>query len=207
MKWRLFPRQHPNARIDHGNFTVLDTETTGFDHHKDRILSIGLVRMRQGKILLKESVEIFINQGIALDKSAFIHGITQEQLASGLQEKDALKQFLQFIGDDILVAHYATFDQRMIHAALERQGLAEPSNLWLDTMDIEQAIHPETQGKAESLKLDTLLRKKGINAVKRHSALGDAYSTALLLQKQLSECAANNLFECAQIHRRRTNLL
>ncbi len=41
----------------------------------------------------------------------------------GLQEKDALKQFLQFIGDDILVAHYATFDQGMIHAVLERQVL------------------------------------------------------------------------------------
>lgn len=207
MKWRLFPRQHPNARIDHGNFTVLDTETTGFDYHNDRILSIGLVRMRQGKILLKESVEIFINQGIALDKSACIHGITQKQLASGLQEKDALKQFLQFIGDDILVAHYAFFDRNMLEEALRRQGLKIPTNSWLDTMDIESTLHPVKYGSADALRLDTLFQEYYIEAVGRHTALGDAYSTSRLLQKQFAKLGKSGINTLNAIRPSRSGLL
>lgn len=207
MSWLSRLKKNANFRFDHGDFTVLDCETTGFDFKKDRILSIGLVKMRGGNIQIKSSIEIFIKQQKDLEESALIHGITKEQLANGLNEKEALEKYLKFIEDDIVVAHYAFFDRNMLEEALRRQGLENPANHWLDTMDIEVANYPDHQGNAEKLKLDTLLEKKKITAVRRHTALGDAYSTALLLQKQLKECAENGIFESNQLHGRRNTLL
>lgn len=207
MNWLTGLKKNVNFRFDHGDFTVLDCETTGFDFKKDRILSIGLVKMRGGNIQLKSAVEIFIKQQNDLQESAFIHGITREQLAGGLNENEALEQYLKFIGDDILVAHYALFDRNMLQEALRRQGMEKPANPWLDTMDLEIANYPDHEGHAGKLKLDALLEKKNISAVRRHTSLGDAYSTALLLQKQLKECAQNGVFESNQLHGRRNNLL
>jgi DNA polymerase-3 subunit epsilon len=207
MNWLAGLKKNANFRFDHGNFTVLDCETTGFDFKKDRILSIGLVKMRGGNIQLKSSVEIFIKQQNGLQESAFIHGITKELLASGLLEQEALEHYLKFIGDDILVAHYALFDRNMLEEALRRQGFEKPANSWLDTMDLEVANYPDHEGNAAKLKLDALLEKKNISAIRRHTALGDAYSTALLLQKQLKECAENGVFESNQLHGRRNTLL
>ncbi len=207
MNWLSGLKKNANFRFDHGDFTVLDCETTGFDFKKDRILSIGLVKMRGGHIQLKSSIEIFIKQENGLQESAFIHGITREQLASGLQEKEALEYYLNFIGNDILVAHYSLFDRNMLEEALRRQGMEKPANSWLDTMDLEVANYPDHEGNAAKLKLDALLEKKNISAIRRHTALGDAYSTALLLQKQLKECAENGMFESNQLHGRRNTLL
>jgi DNA polymerase-3 subunit epsilon len=207
MSWFAGLKKNANFRFDHGDFTVLDCETTGFDFKKDRILSIGLVKMRGGNIQIKSSIEIFIKQQKGLEESAFIHGITKEQLANGLYEKEALEKYLKFIEDDIIVAHYALFDRNMLEEGLHRQGLEKPTNPWLDTMDLEIANYPDHAGNAEKLKLDTLLAKKRITAVRRHTSLGDAYSTALLLQKQLKDCAENGIYESNQLHGRRNTLL
>ena len=207
MNWLVGRNKNANFRFDHGDFTVLDCETTGFDFKKDRILSIGLMKMRDGHIRLKSSIEIFIKQENGLQESAFIHGITREQLANGLQEKEALEKYLNFIGNDILVAHYALFDRNMLEEALRRQGFEKPANPWLDTMDLEVANYPDHEDNAAKLKLDALLEKKNISAIRRHTALGDAYSTALLLQKQLKECKENGVFESNQLHGRRHTLL
>lgn len=207
MSWLRALKKPANFRFDQQDFTVLDTETTGFNTQKDRILSVGLLRIRGGKIVLKDSVELLVRQERALKESAAIHGITKEQIKSGLNEKLAMERVWEFVGSDILVAHFASFDREMLEEAFKRQGLPRLENHWLDTMDIEVALYPECDGHAKKLTLDALLQKKSIVAVKRHTALGDAYSTALLLQQQLRECKVRGIYESNQLHGRRNTLL
>ncbi len=197
-----------NFELAHQTYLVLDTETTGFDPHHDRILSIGLLRMQEGRILLHGSTEILIDHPGELGNSPTIHGLTLDQLENGVSERAALKAFLATITpQDILVAHYATFDRDMIFQALERHHLPLPKNTWLDTMDVQTALEPQREGNAELLKLDTLLLHYDIEATRRHSALGDAYATARVLQQQLSQCAQAGIQHSGQLRKPRTGLL
>lgn len=190
------------------SYWVLDTETTGFDLHQDRILSIGMVQIKRGRILMSTSSEVIIAGNAVLKNSPTIHGLTLEELNQGVSENEALKQWLEKIHpSDILVAHYATFDRGILYQAFERHGLTFPENIWLDTMDIQIALEPERAENAPLLTLDTLLLYYGIEGTKRHTALGDAYATARVLQHQLAQCHQRGWTNNSSIRPRRTGLL
>lgn len=196
-----------NFELATQTYLVVDTETTGFDTFNDRILSIGLLRMHEGRILLHGSAEILVDNNIELGNSPAIHGLTLDQLEGGVPEKSALEAFLTTLTPhDVLVAHYARFDREMLFHALERHGLPLPQNPWLDTMDVQTALEPQREGNAELLKLDTLLLYYNIEATRRHTALGDAYATARVLQQQLAGCAKAGITHSQQLRPRRTGL-
>ena len=109
--------------------------------------------------------------------------------------------------DAVWVAHYASFDRDMLEALRRRAGGPARAVRWLDTMDLETALHPGKARNAEALKLDRLLAGCGIEAVQRHSALGDAFSTALLLQRQLAALRARGVHLSDALHRPRRGLL
>lgn len=194
-------------KLHEADYTVLDTETTGFAVGKDHILSIGLVRMSQGRILLKDSLEIIINGAENLGSSPAIHGITQEQLENGVNEKTAIDLFEQAVKGTTLVAHYARFDREMLAALFAKNNRTLPANAWLDTMDIQVALEPQREGRAELLKLDELLHHYKIDALRRHTALGDAYSTARVLQHQLAELKNANILWSNQLAKKGIGLL
>ncbi len=187
-------------------YWVLDTETTGFDVRKDRILSVGGVRVEGGTVLARTAREWFVRGEEGLGESPTIHGITREQLEAGVSEA-AVWSALEAEADAVWVAHYAAFDRDMLEALRRRAGGPERAVRWLDTMDLETALHPSKARNAEALKLDTLLAGYGIEAVQRHSALGDAYSTALLLQRQLAALRARGVRLSDALHRPRRGLL
>ena len=60
--WQKYSAKFDNNRKDQliaeTTFVVLDTETTGFDQDKDRILSIGCVKVSNNKLLVSDSFEI-----------------------------------------------------------------------------------------------------------------------------------------------------
>lgn len=176
----------PNFNLHTQDYVVLDTETTGFHQKNDRIISIGLVRMRGAVILMKEAVEWYVKSDFDLGKSPEIHGITQENLVHAVGEAESVTQFQNFVSDAVLVAHYARFDRNMLAEMAKRAGLPPAQNRWLDTMDVQVAVEPTMSEQAELLKLDSLLQRYDIEALARHTALGDAYSTALLFQRQLA---------------------
>lgn len=189
------------------DYTVLDTETTGFTVGKDRILSIGLVRMRAGRILLKDSMEILINSSGNLGSSPAIHGLTQDQLKTGVESETAQELFEQFVQNSVLVAHYAKFDRNMLTEFFASRDQPFTKYTWLDTMDLEVVLHPNKRGISKLLKLDHLLHQYGIEATSRHTALGDAFSTALLLQRQLSELKQAGVYFSTSLPKQRTGLL
>ena len=119
--------------IDSTRFVVLDTETTGFDYEKDRILSIGALVLQNNQMNISDSFEVFIQQEHYDQATAKIHGILRDSVLDRPNEKEALEQFLTFLGDAIIVAHHSLFDLSMITKALERNCLSPLKNKTLDT--------------------------------------------------------------------------
>ncbi|MFV8393668.1 PolC-type DNA polymerase III [Flavobacterium sp. LB2P6] len=175
--------------IDAVRFVVLDTETTGFDYTTDRILCIGAVVLQNNTIPINGSFEVYIQQEHYDQATAKIHGILKEFVIDRPTELEALQQFLDFLGDSIIIAHHTLFDITMINKALERNGLPELKNKTLDTAVLykKTLLVSNLLERKESYSLDELADKFDISKKDRHTAMGDAYITAIAFLKILNK--------------------
>lgn len=178
-----------SGTIDSTRFVVLDTETTGFDYDTDRILCIGAIVLQNGVIPIQESVEIYIYQEHYDSSSAKIHGILKGQVSNTKTELESLQAFLDFLGDSIIIAHHALFDITMINRALERNGLPSLKNKTLDTGVLykKTLIKSNLLNHKDHYTLDELADKFDIPLKDRHTAMGDAYITAIAFLKILKK--------------------
>jgi DNA polymerase-3 subunit epsilon len=171
--------------VESARFVVLDTETTGFDYDNDRILCIGAVVLQNNAIAIPDSFEIYIHQDHYDKSSAQIHGILKDWVMDKPSELEALQQFLAFLGDSIIIAHHTIFDITMINQALERNGLPPLTNKTLDTAFLYKRtlIMSNLLERKEKYALDDLADKFDISKKDRHTAMGDAYITAIAFLK------------------------
>jgi DNA polymerase-3 subunit epsilon len=187
-----------NSTIEETRFVVLDTETTGFDYENDRILCIGALVLQNGVISIQNSFEVYIEQEHYDKSTAQIHGILKAFVIKRPSELEALQQFLDFLGDSIIIAHHAVFDVTMINKALERNGLPQLVNHRLDTAILykKTLIKSHLFERKDHYSLDDLADKFDISKKDRHTALGDAYITAiafLKIVKKIKEKRETNL--------------
>lgn len=175
--------------INTTRFVVLDTETTGFDYEKDRILCIGAIVLQNNKISIQDSLEIFIEQEHYNQDTAQIHGILKDFVLDRPNELGALEQFTAFLGDSIIIAHHTKFDVTMINKALERNELPKLKNRNLDTAVLykKTLIVSNLLEIKENYTLDDLADKFDISKKDRHTAMGDAYITAIAFLKILKK--------------------
>lgn len=169
-------------------FVVLDTETTGFDYEQDRILSIGALSLMNNSILVNGVFDVYLSQEKHEKESIKVHGILKEGNKDRISETEALEQFLGYLGNAIIVAHHAMFDIQMINKALKRNGLPKLKNKYLDTSTLYKRtqIRSNLLKQQESYTLDELAHKFDIAKKDRHTALGDAYITAIVFLRILS---------------------
>ncbi|PKD17961.1 DNA polymerase III subunit epsilon [Salegentibacter salinarum] len=162
-------------------FVVFDTETTGFDIKKDRMLSIGAVAIKNKSINIADGFEEYISQETFNPKTVKIHGIIQNERIETLSEEEAVKTFLKYIGNSVLVAHHAGFDVGMINEALSRMGLPKLKNKVLDTVNLYRGtrIISNLINREKSYSLDEIAETYNIDTKDRHTAAGDAFITAI----------------------------
>jgi len=187
-----------NISIEETRFVVLDTETTGFDYDNDRILCIGALVLQNNMISIQDSFEVYIQQDHYDKSTAQIHGILKDFVLKRPNELEALQQFLTFLGDSIIIAHHTIFDITMINKALERNGFPALTNKTLDTAHLykKTLIKSHLFERKDHYTLDDLADKFDISKKDRHTALGDAYITAiafLKIVKKLKEKKEINL--------------
>ncbi|MEC8831573.1 MAG: 3'-5' exonuclease, partial [Bacteroidota bacterium] len=91
--------------VQENTFVVLDTETTGFSLTKDRMLCIGALKLKGDSIVVKETFEVYIQQEHYNKESAEIHGILKKSRKNSISELDALKLFLDYAKNHVLVGH------------------------------------------------------------------------------------------------------
>ena len=178
----------PETPIEQVRFVVLDSETTGLDPLKDRIVSIGAIAVINHEILIEDSFEALLKVEHNLS-SVTVHGITREESLAGLDEPVALDQFLRYLGNGVIVGHHISHDVETFNAGCQRHFGFRLENPSLDTMDL--TLHLERDGAfagrdaIQKFSLDALCALFDIIPHDRHTAPGDALLTALVFQRLL----------------------
>jgi len=152
---------------------VLDTETTGldpFDGH--RVVEIGCVELLN-RIPTGASFHRYLNPERDMPEGAFkVHGLSADFLKDKPLFVDVVEEFMEFIGDSVLIAHNASFDYGFLCAELDRcQRAALPRDRVIDTIALARRKH-----SAGPYSLDALCVRYGIDNSRRtkHGALLDA---------------------------------
>ncbi len=157
---------------------VLDTETTGLDYTKERMVEFAAVRLENGKV--KDEFQTLINPQQHIRKSSIaIHGITQEMVADAPTEEEIMPKILEFIGDYPIVAHNAIFDYMFLNEASMRvfgKGIENPR---IDTQQMFKEVYPEL----ESHGLEALTNKFNVELTNHHRAMADTMGLALSYPK------------------------
>ncbi len=181
---------HLDGRSENIRFVVFDTETTGLNPEKDKILSIGAVSIKGNTIFFTDSFYriVYYNQKSSERAAIGIHGILPEQSRFGEELDSVIQDFLQYISDSVLVAHHADFDIGFINRYLVRNYSVKLLNPVIDTAILMRRIHDllnhsEYDPGGFNLDLDSLAQKFRIGTEGRHNALGDAYITSELFLK------------------------
>jgi DNA polymerase-3 subunit epsilon len=190
--WEVYKSSFQRSQaqnIEEIRFVVFDTETTGLDTKNDRILSIGCVAIEGLKIKVSNQLELYLKQEKFNADTVKIHGLLKEGKLSKVEEPEAVKLFLEYIKNAVLVAHHAAFDVAMINTALRRIDLPKLKNKVIDTGHIFQKTKIDTS--KTHFGLDELSNRFKIPLHDRHTASGDAYITALLFLKLLSKLNKN----------------
>ncbi len=176
-------------------YVVVDLETTGLDYARDRVVSVGAFRVVGGHIRLGEVFSELANPGRGIPvESIKVHGITPDNIRDARPAWEVFRDFLRFVGRDILVAHFARLDIYFLNRVMRAQYGMRLQNLVVDTVLMCRAalIEPDPYGQKKGAKrcsLDALAARYGLEVPERHTALGDAMATALILQRLLPEMA------------------
>lgn len=178
-----------NTPVDEVRFILLDSETTGLDPRKDRLITIGAVAVIGGEIVMDDFYESMLK--VAHNTSAVtVHGITRDEAEHGLDEPVAIAHFREYVKDGVIVGHHIGHDVDTFNAAYERDGQEPLSNVYLDTMDL--ALHLEKDGAFANFEnftnfsLDALCDRFGVIPHDRHTAAGDAFITAQVFLRLLA---------------------
>src|SRR5512134_2876857 len=116
-------------------FTVLDCEMTGLDPARDEILSIGAVRIRNGRIVMNERFyQVFKpTEAVSTKEVILIHRLGPDEVSRGMPLDDALDRLLAFIGDSVVIGHFTAVDLAFLNAALASRKERSIKNAALDT--------------------------------------------------------------------------
>ncbi len=169
----IFNLQDYNLLND--TYIVFDTETTGFYVGTDQMIEIGAVKIKNGEII--DRFDELIDPHRPLPKKIVeLTCITDEMVAGKDNEENVTKRFLDWAGDNPMVAHNAKFDIGFISAACKKYGFKDFTNTVIDTMSLARMLNPEWPNH----KLQTLVRKYNIpwDEEAHHRADYDAEGTA-----------------------------
>jgi len=153
--------------------TVFDTETTGLSPEMDAIVSIGALRIVNGRMLRQEVFEQLVDPRRPIPEVAInVHGITDSMVRGQPGIEVVLPRFHKFAEDTVLVGHNLAFDLRMFQV---QEDVAQVvfANPVLDTLLLSAVIHPEESNHS----LEGIAMRLGVTAAGRHTALGDAIMT------------------------------
>ena len=151
-----------------GTFICFDIETTGLSAARDKITEIGAVKVENG--VITDTFSTFANPEMPIpQKITQLTGITDDMVKDAPSQSEAVGAFLEFAGDNVLVAHNAPFDTSFIAKACEDMG-REYNYTSIDTVAISRAILKDIK----NCKLDTVAKFLRLGDFNHHRATDDA---------------------------------
>ncbi len=177
-------------------FVTFDVETTGLSAVHDRVVEIGAVKLRAGRIIKSQVWRI--NPGRPMPSAATrVHGLTDQDVAAAPGFKDVYPEFVAFARGTMLVAHHAGFDVRFIAYEALRNDLPVPPEPVLDSLRLAREWWPELENHGLKPVAEHLKIKPG----RYHRALDDSETLARVfttgLRQMPADTTLSNLLEAA----------
>ncbi len=169
------------------SFVVFDLETTGFYARKDRITEIGAVKIKNGVEV--DSFSTFVNPRMPIPEEVTkVTNITNEMVREAPVIEDIFDDFLNFVGDSVLVAHNSDFDMSFIYKVAKDMG-KRVENTVLDTLELARVFYSDMK----NYQLKTLCKEFNVPLVGAHRAVNDAAATAKVFVKMIDEIKEKGL--------------
>ena len=168
---------------------IIDTETTGIETCRDRVVDLGVVIVENFTIV--ERFGWLVNPGVPIPAEASaIHGITDDMVTNEQPFVEVAFDFAQAVRGCIPVAYNSRFDRSILTAEFLRAGFADPpalfhrgdANAWIDAFVWAKAYNPFAKGK----KLGQVAERFGVELGQAHRAVGDCETTARVLERLAS---------------------
>ncbi|MDR0446711.1 MAG: PolC-type DNA polymerase III, partial [Oscillospiraceae bacterium] len=197
------------AALLDGELVVFDIETTGLDSYRDKITEIAAVTIHNGEII--SDFQTYVDPGMPIPREITeLTGITDETVSGAPGQIEAVRAFLDYVGNRPLAAHNASFDLGFIYEVCFTNGIPFNSAC-LDTLTLSRAILPDLY----NYKLPTVSSALRLPKFEHHHALADAKTTGLIaaaFQKNLKgrgllsvEAINKFAYEASVKQRRRVN--
>ncbi len=194
------PLPAPATPVDDLALLAVDIETTGVDPRTDRVLSIGWIPVDGRAITLAGGRRVVVRDGAAVGRSATVHGLTDDVLASGRPVEEAVGELLHDLAGRALLAHFAGIETGFLSQACKSIWGAGLPCAVVDTMVLERralggrAHVPHWGGEVEpgALRLWAARERRGLPVYRAHEALTDALACAELYLAQCAELAARS---------------
>ena len=175
-----YAEQH--IQLEDATFVVFDVETTGFSNVYDTIIELAAVKIKNGQVI--ERFERFSNPHRPLTaKIIELTHITDDMLVGQPDIEQVIREFYEFIGDAIVVAHNASFDLGFLYVAYKKAGIEGIEHPAIDTVELSRLVNPGQ--KAHNLK--ALTKKYNIELSQHHRAIYDTEATGELLLHLLKQ--------------------
>jgi CBS domain-containing protein len=186
---------------------VIDSETTSLDPRKARIVEIAAVRLAAGRLQIAPSYQRRIRPDIPIPPEATrIHGIDDSAVRDAPSFAEAWPELAVKIAGGVVLGHAIGFDLAVLERECARAGIAWQRPRTLDTRLLAQVAETDLPGYS----LGNLTAWLGIEPVGRHTAFGDALTTArifLALQPKLRDAGIRTLAEAERACRALTTVL
>ena len=191
-----------NQNLD-TEYCVLDIETTGLSFRTEKITEFGAIKIKNGEII--DTFECFVNpeKPIPYEVIKVTH-ITDDMVRDAETIEQVLPKFLEFIGDDVLVAHNANFDIGFIRHFAELQGY-KLNNTYIDTLALARDMFPDYKKHKLGIIADNL----GIRVDVAHRALDDVKTLVKVFEvmiKKLKEKGVTTVNEIDNAYKDELNL-
>lgn len=169
-------------------YCVIDLETSGFSQTNDSIIEISAIRIKNGKETGNFDNLVKPKNDVSL-KTAYLTGITNDDLESAQSIDEVIAAFSEFIGTTPLVGHNVSFDARF----LAKNGLDVTTQIAVDTLEYAQSVNLDTKNN----ELETLKEYYGIDR-NSHNALEDCRTTNDILKFFNNHDYEPRNIECSQ---------
>ena len=182
----IFGQSYPDFSDE---MVCFDIETTGLSNRTCKIIEIGAVKIKAGKIT--DKFNIFVDPECPIpEEITRLTSITEEDVKGAPKEREAIEQFLDFVGDELLIAHNANFDIGFIRVAAERHDIPF-NNSYLDTVGLSRYVNPELKNH----KLDTIVEHYKIGDFHHHRASDDAEVLARIFIEMLKRLKKEGILD------------
>ena len=159
------------------DYIAIDLETTGIRLSKDKIIEVGLLKVKDSHVI--DTFSCVINPDMQIDEKILeLTKISEKELENAKRIQDVIKHIVDFCEDYVLLGHNTIFDYGFVKKEANRAGF-EFEKRGIDTYKLCKKVLPEDVRK----NLTDACKYFGIERKNSHRAFSDAYYTHVLFQE------------------------